>query len=243
MTVGARKAARGPRSEIAFLAGAHHMAAMSSYLRPLMAVFVALLLAGCGTSRFVAEVTQFHELQPGETRSFVVMAADPAKADRLEFKAYARAVAGELEREGFRAAGASQENDLVVLLDYAVGPAEVRSYPVPVYGYYPDRTMHISGIRRGDQRYSAHIYESGGMVPLGYTEMTEVTYTTYMTLDIVDAAAWRQGRSEKKYEGRVSRHGPDNNIAAVMPLMIQALFADFPGNNGTTQTVILEPES
>ena len=72
--------------------------------------------------------------------------------------------------------------------------------------------------------------------------MTEINYTSLLTLEMVDTAAWRQGRTEKSYEGRVTSHGPESNIAAIMPLMIQALFVDFPGNNGATQTIILEPE-
>jgi len=129
------------------------------------------------------------------------------------------------------------------LLDYKVGPGETRSYPVPVYGYYPDRTTHISGIRRGDERYSAHIYESGGFVPLGYTQAWETLYLRSMSLDIVDAAAWRRGQTEKRYEGKVTSRGRESTIAAVMPFMIEAMFIDFPGGSGTTQTIILEPES
>ena len=215
---------------------------MSALYRTPICAFVMLLVAGCGPSRFVAEVTQFHELQAGAPQIFAVEAADPAKVDSLEFKVYARSISKELELKGFRRAAEGQDSDLLVLLDYAVGPGEVSSYPVPVYGYYPDRTVHINGIRRGDKRYSAHIYESGGFIPLGYTEMTEINYTSLLTLEMVDSAAWRQGRTEKRYEGRVTSHGPESNIAAIMPLMIQALFVDFPGNNGVKQTVILEPE-
>ncbi len=217
---------------------------MPAVLRFFLGAVVGLLLTGCESSRFVAEVTQFHELQATATpQTFVMVPADPAKAGSLEFKAYAGSVAAALGQQGYRLASAGQASDLVVLLDYAVGPGEIRSYPVPVYGYYPDQTTHISGIRRGNKRYSAHIYESGGFIPLGYTEATETLYERTLTLDIADAAAWRQGRTQKSYEGRVVSHGPESTIAAVMPLMIEALFIDFPGNNGASQTVVLEPES
>ncbi len=219
------------------------MKSMLRVLRISLGGIAVLLLAACESPRFVAEVTQFHELPSGAAQSFTVAAANPAKEESLEFRSYARSVARSLEREGFRPAAPGQEGDLVVLVDYGVGPGEVRRYAVPVYGYYPDHSTHISGIRRGDQRYSAHVYESGGFIPLGYTEMTEVLYTRKLTMEMLDAAAWRQGQVKKSYEGRVISHGSESDIAAVMPLMIEALFATFPGNNGATQTVILEPES
>lgn len=212
--------------------------------RVLFGILLALLLSGCGASRFVAEVTQFHDLGVAKARpTFIVVPADKAKDGSLEFKAYGGSIAGELERLGFRRVATDQETDFIVLLDYGVGPGEVRSYPAPVYGYYPDQVTTIRGVRKDGKRFSANVFESGGFVPLGYSEVTETLYQRSLTLEMVDAAAWQRGQTEKRYEGRVTSHGPESEIAAVMPLMIQALFLEFPGDNGASRTVVLEPES
>lgn len=221
-----------------------HIWIMPVILRALFGAFALLLLAGCESSRFVADVTQFHELRKGAgPQTFVVAPRDQSRSDSLEFRSYAGSIAKELERHGFQQVTNEAGSELVVLVDYDVGPGEVRSYAQPVYGYYPDQVTHIRGIKRDGKRFSAHIYESGGFVPLGYTEVTETLYKRSLTLEMVDAAAWRQGRTEKRYEGRVTSDGPESEIAAVMPLMIQALFLQFPGVDGKTQTVVLEPES
>ena len=211
-------------------------------LRSLCCLLVGLTLAGCGSTRFAAQVTQFHELPAyGGGRSFMVAPADPAKGESLEFASYAGRIVAELQARGYRQAARLDESELLALVDYGVGSGTVESYSIPVYGYYPDEFRRVHGVTSEGERFSAHVYDSGGFVPLGYTERVRTLYQRRLSLDIVDAAAWRQDRTVKVYEGRVVSMGPENDIAAVMPLMIRALFVEFPGAPGATRTIVLDP--
>ena len=44
------------------------------------------------------------------------------------------------------------------------------------------------------------------------------------------------------FEGRVVSIGGSKDLPKVMPLMIDAIFSDFPGENGSTVRVIIKPE-
>jgi len=204
-------------------------------------VFLAVMLGGCAGPGFVAEVTQFHTLPERiEGTRFVLVPADEAKGDTLEFATYASRVVDALEARGFRQVARVEDSDVVVRLDYAIGPGTAESIARPVYGYDPSRVTHVSGVTRSGERFSARIYESGGHVPLGYVNETRIVYRRTLILDMFEAAQWRRGRTKKVFEGRVISIGPEAEPARVIPLMIHALFVDFPGPNGVTRTIVLD---
>ena len=113
---------------------------------------------------------------------------------------------------------------------------------MPVYGYYPDQYRVIRGRTTDGEPFSARIYESGGYIPLGYTQDIRTVYRRSLTLDILEAGPWRQGQTKKVFEGRVVSVGPEAEVGRVVPLLIRALFADFPDPSGTTRTVVIENE-
>lgn len=216
---------------------------MKRYLAVFLLGPVLLGLAACANPPFSAEVTGFHTLAPSKTpRSFVLLPAHEAKNTSLEFASYATRVVNELQTHGFRQAGSLRQSDYVVRLDYGIGAGMTESRPVPVYGYYPDQYSVIRGRTDEGEPFSARIYESGGYIPLGYTQDIWTVYRRTLTLDILEAGAWRQGQTKKVFEGRVVSVGPEAEVSRIVPLMIRALFADFPGPSGTTRTVVVENE-
>ncbi len=204
---------------------------------------VLLVLAACASPPFSAEVTGFHTLTPArEPRSFVLLPSDEAKRDSLEFASYATRVVNELQTRGFYQAGDLGQSDYVVRLDYGIGSGTSESRSVPIYGYYPDQYRTIRGRTAEGKNFSARVYESGGYVPMGYSQDTRTVYRRSLTLDILEARLWRQGRTKKVFEGRVISVGPEAEVGRVVPLMIRALFTEFPGPSGTTRTVVIEHE-
>ena len=209
--------------------------------RSLAAVLIVPLLLALGACapQFSADVTQFHP-QPGpEPQSFILVPLDKAKGDTLEFASYASLVVNALQARGYRQVDTAPDAEVVVRLDYGIGPGMTESYSRPVYGYYPGTYHTVHGRTSDGRRFSARVYDHGGYVPLGYAQESRVVYQRTLTLDMVDAAAWRRGQTEKVYEGRVISVGPSAELAQVIPLMVRALFVDFPGPNGTTQTIVL----
>ncbi len=213
------------------------------YLAVFLLVPVLLGIAACASLPFSAEVTGFHTLTSSPApRSFVLFPADEAKSTSLEFASYATRVVNELQTRGFLQAKGLGQSEYVIRLDYGIGAGTSESRPVPVYGYYPDRYSVIRGRTAEGEDFSARLYESGGHVPLGYTEQTRTIYRRTLMLEFLEAGAWRQGQTKKVFEGRVVSVGPEAEIGRVVPLMIRALFADFPGPSGTTRTVVIENE-
>jgi hypothetical protein len=172
----------------------------------------------------------------------MVAPADKAKNASLEFESYAQRIIAEFQARDFQQAGRLEDSNLLVLVDYGTDSGTVESRKVPVYGYYPGQVHRVHGVTSEGQRFSAYVYDSGGFVPLGYTERVRTLYQRNLSVEIVNAEAWRQGRTVKSYEGRVVSMGPEHEIAMVMPLMIRALFVDFPGTSGATRTIVLDPE-
>ena len=79
---------------------------MSAFLFRAALLGSALALAGCAAQPPQARVTRFHLGQPIARGEIVVEPRDPAAEKSLEFTVYARAVADELARVGFRLAPA-----------------------------------------------------------------------------------------------------------------------------------------
>jgi hypothetical protein len=61
--------------------------------------------------------------------------------------------------------------------------------------------------------------------------------TAVFRLDIVRRDSIRHGRMEKVYEGEVLSSDARGELATVVPAMIEALFQDFPGNDGEVRQV------
>jgi len=213
---------------------------MKSHLLAALLIPIVLGLTACGSPPFTADVTTFHRLGAEPTRgTFFLIPAEERNAISLEFTSYASLVVNALQARGFRQVANIEQSDYVARLDYAIGPGVVQSRSVPVYGHYPDQYSVVRGRTADGKPFSAQVFESGGYVPLGYTQETQIVYRRTLSLDILEATAWRSGQSTKVYEGRSVSVGPEAELARVMRPLIEALFVDFPGPSGATRTVVL----
>jgi hypothetical protein len=57
-----------------------------------------------------------------------------------------------------------------------------------------------------------------------------------LRLGIVDQQALAEGNIKKLYEGQVVSSGFSDQLPKVLPLMVKALFEDFPSESGSTRT-------
>lgn len=207
-----------------------------------------LALAGCATP-FRADVARFQTQLPApQGQSFVVEAGSPALAGGIEFGQYANLVAGELTGYGYRAAAPGEKADLVVRMDYGVdaGRERVRSTPSfgdPWYGGYYGRGFYrpviVAG--RGGRRYIYGYRDPflwGGFGPgFGYNDIDSFTvYTSGLDLNISRAAD-----GYRLFEGHAEAQSRDNNLQAIVPNLVEAMFTDFPGNSGEKVRITLAP--
>ena len=208
----------------------------------------ALALAGCATP-FKADVARFQTQLPApQGQSFAIEASNPALQGGIEFGQYANLVSGELTRYGYRPASAGERPDLVVRMDYGVdkGRERVVSSPGfgdPWYGGYYGRGFYrpvvVTG--RSGRRYIYGYRDPflwGGFGPSwGYNDVSSYTvYTSGLNLQINRAAD-----GSRLFEGHAEAQSRDNNLQAIVPNLVEAMFTGFPGNSGERVRITVAP--
>ncbi len=217
-------------------------------------VLATAVLAGCGPTSHVAQVTRFHEMAAPAGKSFVIL-PDEGQRDSLEFKNYANMVAAQLAAHGLRPAPVEQA-DLAVTMRYGVSDGRVQVWssqrPDPDW-YLQQRLRVVTPIPNTVQPvlppyvvdpYLGTPYAGPYVAPAPMvTEVHSTTvFTRWLELNMLDAAKLRDGAGERVFEGRVTSEGSNRNLPDVMPSMVRALFTNFPGQSGETVTVTVQPE-
>lgn len=200
----------------------------------------AMLLAGCAGTR-PAQVTTFH--QPGvsaqdwQGRRFAV-APLPGQADSLAYASYAGMVRQALQKHGLQPVGSLNEAELAVSFLYG----SVEGGDVEGSG----RSVS-SGLSFGFGGGSSVGWGVGFGIPIGGTGAAEALYRHQLQVRIhrvrPAVAGSPAAPGERLYESTLVTSSTAASIAPRMPVMIEALFAGFPGENGQTRTIQLPAET
>jgi len=205
---------------------------------PLLLIGASLLLAGCATT-IRSEVTAFHESPLDLADKSFTFERSAAQDNDLEYRSYENLVREQLLRLGFSSAGKNQASALKVTLRYGIDSRDVRVveqvpvdpywYGAPFYGPFfgpPWRYGYYSPF------YDPFWYGAPLMVP---RETNYQLFTRRLNIAIARAADGR-----KLYDVSVNSEGRIGSLPAVMPAMIRAAFADFPGPNGVPRQIDLK---
>ena len=193
-------------------------------MRLLILAPVLLFLAGCA-STFEAQVTRFHKLERPAGQTIKIVPQDDRKVGSLEFQTYASMIAPELEKLGYKVVAPTAASDLVARIDYGVadGNTVVRSDPTHIgwgYGYYRPWYGPWYDFGVYDRRIDSYI-----------------VFPRHLDLQIVRGDLKPTDPNWMVYEGHVTSRGRSDKLPDVMPLLIQALFTNFPGESGATNEV------
>ncbi len=212
---------------------------MNRVIKTVGLMAVLSLLAAC-SNNLRSTVTTFHSLPQPSGEKIVIVPMDDSLKGSLEFATYANMVGNELGKLGYRPAN-GQPADLVVELDYGVddGKVFVRSYGTG-FGYWGYPYFHHFGHHHFHHFWPHHRWYYGGYwgYPYGRDVRSYVKYTRVLKMNIrpnFDGA-------KNLYEGRVESMGRSNDLPALMPYLVQAMFENFPGVSGTTQKVVIDLE-
>lgn len=178
---------------------------------------LVLLLGACGSTGFRAEVSRFHQLPaPSGEAAAIVPAQDIVEG--IEFNAYANQVGARLDALGYRAA-AGEPPDLIVTLGYgATADPGYRPRSGPTIGF-------------GIGGYGSHV--GGGVsTAVNLSGRDRVYYLHYISLVITEAET-----GTRLYEGSAQGYAEGSQLPELMPVLIEALFQDWPGPSGATTTV------
>lgn len=215
-----------------------------------LAVPAALLaLGGCATG-FPAQVSRFQALPAPQGQSFVIQAADPMDRGGLEFSQYAHLVRQNLLAQGYSEAPSAQGATLIVSLEYGVDNGQPRIVSRPGFGsgygfgrfggYGGFGSPYYSRFGYFGRRHSPFYYgwhDPFWGSPFGHDEIDSYTvYTSFLDMDIKRAA---DGQSV--FEGTAQARSRTNELPALVPNLVEAMFTNFPGRSGETVRITVAP--
>ncbi|MES2121036.1 MAG: DUF4136 domain-containing protein [Pseudomonadota bacterium] len=162
---------------------------------------------------------------------YVVPAGGMAANGGLEFQRYAAIVAQQLQARGYAPATNAQNANLVVQFGYDIDRGTTRIVEDPFYGsrfgspfyssfyspwYYP-RFGYRSAFSYG---WNDPFWYGGGVD-------SYVEYHPQIELHIRAA-----GTNQPLFDGRAQARSTTNRLDRVVPSLVEAMFAGFPGRNG-----------
>lgn len=220
---------------------------MKSFFKFAAPAAALLTLGGCATP-FQANVSRFQQLPAPQGQTFTVRADDARLNNSLEFASYANLVAQRLERVGYVRASSPGAANMVVTFDYGIdrGREKIRTIPGSGFGYgaWGPYRYGIGPWGRPAWGFGRRAYVYGFYDPFWYDDPfdREITSYTVFTSDL-RMRIERPGGGERLFEGRAQAQSTDNDLTTLVPNLIEAMFTNFPGNNGETVRITVAPPS
>lgn len=203
----------------------------------------AALLSACAPT-FEARVARFSALPTPPAKTFYVEPANQADVGGLEFATYANLVKKQMLANGFTEVGTQGSADVTVMLDYGVGAPQQRIQTRPGTNVGWGGGWGAPGWGGGG--WGWHPYWGPGWGPgwgggwgasWSQPEVYSVTeYTTVMAMKM-----YRNADKANLFEGRAETTSRNNNLPVQMPLLVRAMFTQFPGTNGEAVRVRFNP--
>lgn len=197
----------------------------------LAAMLGVVVLAGCA-STVPAQITTFNRQDAGSQgwagRRFVVEPL-PAQRDSLEYASYAQRIRTALQKHGLVPVDGVEPAELLVHFEYGSSGA------APASGDSGVRSSVSFGVGGGFRTG----WGLGIGIPVGGSSAGDTLYRHQLQVQISRLKQGARGRQagERVYESTIVTQGESASITPQMPGMIDALLADFPGENGKTRTV------
>ncbi|MBU3079092.1 DUF4136 domain-containing protein [Sphingomonas quercus] len=206
-----------------------------------------LALGACATS-FKADVARFQQLPPAQGQTFFIEAGSAEMQGGLEFQTYASLVSQRLTQYGYRPAESRDGAQLVVALDYGVdnGRQQIVSRPAPFYGPYGGGWGGGWGRwgRFGGWGGYRPFYPGGwgawgsGWGGWGGTEIDSYTYYT----SFLDMRISRAADGARLFEGHAKARSANDRLTELVPNLVDAMFAGFPGRSGEEVRITIPPK-
>jgi hypothetical protein len=193
-----------------------------------------LLSTGCGQA-IHSRVSSSHQLPRQEHEySYAVIPLKDQRKD-YDFMLYEERVRAHLNARGF-VPEQFERAEYIVALAYESDRGEDTFASYPIIGQSGSASFRLSGTTHAytNTLYSTMVARAG----MPAADEDDVDHqTSVLRLDIVRRDSIQGGRLEKVYEGEVLSSDGRGEFTAVVPAMIEALFQDFPGNDGEVRQV------
>lgn len=199
-------------------------------LRCIAVLVASTILAGCASS-ISARVSSYQQWPGDATGASYRIVATPQQQGSLEFQSFADMVRAAMGPTGLVEAAAGQAERFDVMLDYGnpVDRRWVQRYQDPYmdgWGFSPFFGGVYGG--RGGWGWGSGIYMGPSVVNVPVD-----VYKNTLTITIKD----KKNSNMEVYRSSAVSLSEADNLAAVMPYLAQAVFDQFPGNNGQVREV------
>jgi len=186
----------------------------------LLLVTTAMLLGGCGEVK--SNIAVFHTLPETPTHMKYAFVATEQQEGSVEYETYQGLIRAELQRFGYQETSID-EADVIVGFSYGIDAAreKLTSMPNLLYGA-PSSSETPVWAKYSD--FGPPVY------------YTETLYFRRLKFYMFDKESMASGKMKTVYEANVVSTGSSPQLAKVVPVMIKALFEEFPGKSGSTRT-------
>lgn len=220
---------------------------LAKKLLTLAAPAALLALGGCATG-LPTQVSRYQAMPAPAGQSFAIQAAREEDRGGLEFSRYAELVRRHMLAQGYSEASSPQSASMIVSLDYGVDDGRQQVVTRPALGYSRFGRFGYSGFgyRPYWSRYGGYgrlrsPFYYGWDDPFwyrGHGEEIDVytVYSSFLDMDI------RRPDGQAVFEGTARARSRTDELSALVPNLIEAMFTGFPGNSGETVKITVAPE-
>jgi hypothetical protein len=206
-------------------------------------------LSACATG-FPARVSRYQAMPAPQGQTFyVVPGMGEAQGGGLEFQRYANMVTNAMVAQGYQPATSPQSATMIVQLSYGVDDGHTRIVEDPfAYSRYNDPFYRGFYGRPFYSRFGYYGYRSPFYYgwddpfwysPFGYSGSIR-SYTEYKSE--LDLDIRRRTDNASLFEGKAIARSTNDNLSALVPNLIEAMFTGFPGRSGETVRITVPPE-
>ena len=198
-------------------------------------LLIVLIVTGCATPRVVTNNTAFYVDAYSPVGSIAVVSGEADVNNSLEFAAYKKKFESHLSLAGYTIERDPNKADYIALVAYGIDDGKTSTVSTPIFGQTSGGTTYSSGTvygSGGSANYSGTTYTMPTYGVVGSSTGSVTRYNRAIALDIVEAGSFKEGKPVKVYEGRTKSKGRCSVIVEVFDEMLEAMFSDFPGENG-----------
>lgn len=211
---------------------------MKSYICRLIALLFITILYGCNTIAPVVRtnITVFYTDHYSPRGTIAVVASDVGVNNSLEWAAYKNKFEAKFADNGYIIEQDPNNAQFIALVAYGIDNGETAIVSIPIYGRTGGGTTTTIGTA-GNVNYTAISYTMPTYGVVGTSTNSQTEYTRAIALDIIDADSMKENSPNKVYEGRAKSIGTCSVIVEVFDEMLEAMFTDFPGENGRNRKI------
>lgn len=218
-----------------------------SYINKSILIFLLIAVTGCASNKVVTNTTSFYIPSFKAAGTIAVLATDENVKESLEFLHYKSLIEKQLNANGFEIKSTPQQAKYIAYVSYGIDTGKSAVITTPVIGQTSGGYRYNSGTVIGTDGPKTYSFTSYSMPTYGVvssTTSTQTYFTRAIALDIVESESIQPDRKiVKTYEGRAKSTGSCSQIAAVFETMLQAIFEDFPGQNGKVRVIKVDTET